>query len=304
MIIFAFNKLLTEINTIRMKTHHERSMKILAIASLLSRSAEAFEGHEVGQELRNRFLEKSETLNQLLKQLVVPFEATYIDRVESRSAYLALLQRLVGMGLMLASRNSDSALLVSMKSFNHRIKEASAARILAIGQAVEQFMQQNSTELKSLGVSTEQQQQLSSLKKAYQQAISQATHAATERRNLNTEIQELIKACNHILRWELDIYLSFHAAHFEDLYAPYQRLRNPKRRQKAQEVEVPVEEVERTPAAEVLDKEPLTYSIPKPDIKPIDHVYMPFLKPSSQAFDLPFSQEALLQVMWGRGGLN
>ncbi len=183
--------------------------------------------------MRNRFLEKSEALNQLLKQLVVPFEATYIDRVESRIAYLALLQRLIGMGLMLASRNSDSALLVSMKSFNHRIKEASAARLLAIGQAVEQFIQQHSAELKSLGVSSEQQQQLSSLKRDYQQAISQATHAAAERRNLNAEIQELIKACNHILRWELDIYLDFHSEHFEDLYMHYQHLRNPKRRQKS-----------------------------------------------------------------------
>ena len=287
-----------------MKTHHERSARILAIASLLSRSAEAFEGHEAGQEVRNRFLEKSETLDQLLKQLVVPFEATYIDRVESRSAYLALLQRLVGMGMMLGSRNSNSALLVSTKSFNHRIKEASATRLLAIGQAVEQFIQQHTAELKSLGVSTEQQHQLSKLKKAYQQAISQASNAAAARRNLNADIQQLIKACNHILRWELDIYLDFHAEHFEDLYAPYQHLRNPKRRLKTQATEVPVEEVERTPAAEVLDKEPLTYSIPKPDIKPIDHVYMPFLKPCAQGFDLPFSQEALLQVMWGRGGLN
>ena len=287
-----------------MKTHHERSAKILAIASLLSRSAEVFEDHEAGQEMRNRFLEKSETLNQLLKQLIVPFEATYIDRVESRSAYLVHLQRLVGMGMMLASRNSESALLVSMKSFNHRIKEASAARILAIGQAVEQFMQQHSTELKSLGVSSAQQQQLSRLKKDYQQAISQANHAAAERRNLNAEIQELIKACNHILRWELDIYLSFHAAHFEALYAAYQHLRNPKRRQKTQATEVPSDEVEMAPAAEVLDKEPLAYSMPKRDIKPTDRVYMPILKPSAQAFDLPFSQEALLQVMWGRGGLN
>ena len=287
-----------------MKTYHERSAKILAIASLFSRSAEVFEDHEAGQEMRNRFLEKSETLNQLLKQLIVPFEATYIDRVESRSAYLVHLQRLVGMGMMLASRNSESALLVSMKSFNHRIKEASAARILAIGQAVEQFMQQHSTELKSLGVSSAQQQQLSRLKKDYQQAINQANHAAAERRNLNADIQELIKACNHILRWELDIYLSFHAAHFEALYAAYQHLRNPKRRHKAQATEVPSKEVEMAPEAEVLDKEPLAYSMPKQDIKPTDRVYMPILKPSAQTFDLPISQEALLQVIWGRGGLN
>ncbi len=215
-----------------MKTLTERSVKIMAISQLLSSSGEAFEGQEAGQELRNRFLLKSEALNQRLKQLVVPFRATYIERVESRTTYLELLQSIISMGMMVANRTADSALMVAFKSYNHRIKEASAARILAIGQAVEQFVAQNSDTLSALGVNIQKQQQLSILKKQFQQAIKQADSAADGRRNLNREIRQLIKECNHILRWELDIYLRFNAAYFPALYAHYHYLRNPRRRQK------------------------------------------------------------------------
>jgi len=220
-----------------MKTLTERSERIMAIKQLLSRSGEAFEDLEAGQELRKRFLQKSEVLDQRLKQLVVPFRATYIERVESRTAYLELLQPIISMGMMIASRTTDSALMVTFKSYNHRIKEASAARLIAIGQAVEQFVAQNSDTLLALGVIKQKQQQLSNLKKLFQQAIKQATNAADDRRNLNREIRQLIKECNHIMRWELDIYLRFNSAHFPALYAHYHYLRNPRRRQKPNKAE-------------------------------------------------------------------
>ena len=224
-----------------MKTLTERSAKIMAVKRLLSSSAESLEGHEAGLELRSRFLEKSEALNRLLQQLVVPFAATYSERIESRAAYLEVLHALISMGMMIAGRSADSALMLEFKSYNHRIKEASAARILAIGQAVEQFVQQNGDALSALGVSKQKQQQLSLLKKQYESAIKQATNAADDRRNLNWDIKQLIKEFNHIMRWELDIYLRLNSAHFPALYAHYSYLRNPKRRQKPKpkQAEVP-----------------------------------------------------------------
>lgn len=112
-------------------------------------------------------------------------------------------------------------------------------RILAIGQAVEQFVLQNSDTLSALGVSKQKQQQLGILKKQFEQAIKLATNTAGDRRNLNREIRQLIKECNHMLRWELDIYLKFNAANFPVLYAQYDYLRKPKRRQKPKETAIP-----------------------------------------------------------------
>ncbi|MBU1370146.1 MAG: hypothetical protein KJ578_12670 [Bacteroidetes bacterium] len=185
---------------------------------------------ELALQLVEDFLEKSGRLQKLINKLVLPYSTTYVKRIESREAYMRFLHRMIGMGIMLSSRNSDVYLLSVFKSFSHRFMEASAFRALAIGSKTLELLSPYEEQLQRLGSGSAELLQLEQLMQAYQQALNEAENKAADRRGINEEIKQLIIACNTMLKLELDILIRHHQHSYPEIYQAYQHIRKPKRK--------------------------------------------------------------------------
>lgn len=212
-----------------MKTYLNRSKKIFAIKSLLENNPEAFEGRSEVLVTKDSFISNATLLVEKINQLIIPYRAEFIERVESRSEFAYQLTRLNSMGMLLARRKQDSSMLVTFESFTKK-GYVSISNGLAMVEFASAAFSENQELASQVGVTADELTVLDSLLQVFSAASVETSQRLEARRVLHQEINSLIKQCNQLLRKELDIYVRFQQATYPQLAVNYKRIRFGRRR--------------------------------------------------------------------------
>lgn len=212
-----------------MKTYLNRSTKITAIKNLLENHSEAFEGRSEILATKDSFISNALSLAEKINQLIIPYRADLIERVESRSEFANQISRLNNIGLLLARRKQDSSMLVTFQSFSRK-SYISVHSALAMVEFASTAFAENQELAAQVGVTAEELTMLDNLKQVFTAAAAQTAQKLEARRTLHLEIKNLIKQCNQLLRKELDIYIRFQQLAYPQLALNYKLIRYSRRR--------------------------------------------------------------------------
>lgn len=212
-----------------MKTYLNRSTKIIAIKSLLENYPEAFEGRSEVLATKDSFISNAILLAEKINQLIIPYKADVIDRIESRSDFANQLVRINSIGILLARHKKDSSMLVTFQSFakNRYVSVNSGLAMVEYASAV---FSENQELAVQVGVTAEELTVLDNLKQVFKAAATEAAQKLEARRALHLDINSLIHQCNQLLRNELDIYIRFQQLLYPQLALNYKRIRFKQRR--------------------------------------------------------------------------
>lgn len=212
-----------------MKTYLNRSTKIIAIRSLLENYPEAFEGRSEVLATKDSFISNASLLAEKINQLIIPYQADVIERIESRSEFANQLIRLNSIGILLARRKQDSSMLVTFQSFAKK-SYVSVNSGLAMVEYASAVFTENQELATQVGVLADELSMLDNLKQVFKAAAIAAAQKMEARRALHLEINSLINQCNQMMRNELDIYIRFQQMAYPQLALNYKRIRFRQRR--------------------------------------------------------------------------
>lgn len=212
-----------------MKTYLDRSTKIIAIRSLLENYPEAFEGRSEVLAIKDSFISNAILLAEKINQLIIPYRADVITRIESRSDFATQLVRLNNIGILLARHKQDSSMLVTFQSFAKK-SYVSVNSGLAMVEYASEVFSENQELAAQLGVTADELSMLDNLKQVFKASATETAQKLEARRTLHLEINNLIKQCNQLMRNELDIYIRFQQLLYPQLALNYKRIRFRRRR--------------------------------------------------------------------------
>lgn len=212
-----------------MRTYLNRSTKIIAIRSLLANNPEAFEGRSEVLAIKDSFISKADLLMGKINQLIIPYKAHVIERIESRSEFAKQIARLNLIGMLLARRKGDSSMLITFESFARK-RYISVNSALAMVEYASVIFAENQELAAQVGITADELSILSDMKQVFTAAAVESTQKLDTRRALHQEIDKLIKQCNQLMSKELDIYVRFQQANYPQLAVNYKRIRSKRKR--------------------------------------------------------------------------
>jgi hypothetical protein len=220
-----------------MKTFVKKTEKIFAIKRVLESYPAAFEGRTVALEAKDSFLAQATELSQKLNLYLRPGRAGYVDRIANRQQFNELLYKMANIARLLAVSLNDNAMQVILADYGLRFEGMAVSRVLAAASYINEVFVAHEELLPQLGVDPEDRASFDSQLAALVAASNSAVMAADARRVLYQEIVQLIKACNSLLRDQLDRFIRYNTGNYPSLTESYLRIRMARRKRRITEPE-------------------------------------------------------------------
>ncbi len=204
-----------------------------AIKRVLESHSTAFEGKPSAIAFRDGFFERTATLGQLSSAMVRPVNSLYAARREQRLALQERLLLITDFGIMLAKNVQNKGMLSTFLYYKKRLRSISVGAMLQVATDELQLLDQHKSIAEGLGLPAAEIQNLQQLITDLRALYELTQNQLDLRRNQRNEVLNLVTECNNILKFELDKFVSFHAAEWPVLAQNYSHLRRRRRRQQS-----------------------------------------------------------------------
>ncbi len=208
----------------------EKTESFLAIKRVLESHSDAFKGKPNTIAFRDSFFERTATLSQLSAAMVRPVTSLYTTRRDQRLALQQRLLLITVFEIMLAKNAQNNGMLTTFLHYKKRLRSISVAAMLQVATDELQLLDQHKSLAEALGLPATEIQDLQQLIIDLRALYELTQNQLNQRRNQRLQALVLINECQDILKFELDKFVSFHAAEWPVLAQNYSHLRRRRRR--------------------------------------------------------------------------
>ena len=216
--------------TTNMKTEIEKHQEFKAIDYTIGNHAEAFAEKPDLQTARDTFTSNTARIGEILSQLMRPVSTVRIPKIDSENRLRKDLSKMIGIGISLATTLDNQPLVTTLKNYDTQWKRCSAYQLFENALHVHNELVAIQEVATGNGLTAEKLAMFKTTVDAFGETLDMTGYRLTDRRKSRHDMNELIKANNKLLRFQLDTSVRYLEDEFPELYSEYMFLR--KRRYK------------------------------------------------------------------------
>ena len=220
-----------------MKTAYLKLNRFKSLSRVLDMHPDAFEGKSDILAAKESFAVTTQNLDELISSLAHPVTFLLRTGIEIRKQLLTEFRRMCELGVLIAVKYSDNEMLRTMKTYK-RMSFGIASYLLpqnAINLAA--MLEPYADDAAVIGFTMEEINGFRALASDYQSALQNRREQLDDRRNARSNMNNLVKECNAILRRSIDPFVYFNAGAFPDLVSQYRLIRKGSSKRKANNTE-------------------------------------------------------------------
>jgi len=202
----------------RLVSQHQ---KYLAISRILDSNAAVFEGKTEAQAVKDLFTQQLAEASEHISKLLRPISTVRRPKQDVQQLFLDETMRVIGMGIMLATRLSDNPLLDMLKQYGSRIKSIAAYKQYEAALHIIEELDLRPDSLTDIGLTPEKWASYKDLCESFSGLMDETDDKLDYRRLRRMEAKQLIQACTHTVRFQLDPFVKFHKADFPAFHDAY-----------------------------------------------------------------------------------
>jgi hypothetical protein len=216
-----------------MKSVLEKHQEFKAIDFTLGKHNEAFTEKPDVKSARETFAANTSRINEILSQLMRPVSTVRYPKIDSQSRLRRQLSKMIGIGLSLATTQDNKPLISMLRNYDTQWKRCSAYQLYENAMHVHNELAALDEVATGNGLTAEKLAAFKSDIDSFGETLDITGYRLTDRRKSRKDVQELIKANNKLLRFQLDTYIRYLEDEFPALYSEYMFLRKRKRKRAA-----------------------------------------------------------------------
>ena len=210
-----------------MRYKTDRIKKYKALYQILNQYSEAFEGEALAS------VESLGTLNDrfsaLVSNLTRPVSLVYQNRTSRRDSFIESLQRSVRLGMAVARKTGNTALMDAATNYHKEIGRTSDHKLYEMALHMVELLTPHSVLIGSLGNQPAFLEQFGIQIQEFSQTLSGTGLTLNERKSGRRELNALLTECNKLLAQELDGLVEMRKNTHGELYNLYTTMRMKRR---------------------------------------------------------------------------
>lgn len=215
-----------------MKKMIVKTQKFRALARILENHSDAFTGKPLAEAAMAAYITKSQALIDQMEGYVYA-TGLYQPRMQSRLELRKMMNPMIQLSIMLATRKEDSIQLNTLKKFNSEITKSSDAQTIIIAHHLIAFLRGNEAFANDLGISPESVLAFEASVNAFDATLTATQGALRLRRTAKTALNTLMIECNNMLNNELDRYVKANETLYPEFSISYMRIRKARKRKRS-----------------------------------------------------------------------
>jgi alkylhydroperoxidase/carboxymuconolactone decarboxylase family protein YurZ len=208
-----------------MKKHIQRLQKLLAIDRVLDNHPVLFEEKPQAQAVKDSFSDLLKRISTLVSTLTQPVSNVYGPKIQSEKNLRAQLRRMAGIGILIARRNNNDALLSQMKTYKNLATRATAFTMCEYALFVASELQKFKSLAIELGLTDAEFTAFKQAADDFSDMLRNTVYQLTDRRTAWKELRFLFTQASQLLKHEIDELVSYRKDSDPDLYREYMTLR-------------------------------------------------------------------------------
>lgn len=206
-----------------------RHQKYKALQRILSDYPQAFEGKPEAQALVDTLAIQNDQLSETISKLIRPVSTVYRPKQDTRKTLLLMLNSMLGVSIMIATRIGNQPLIDIMKLYRRQLPSAPAYNVYEMAVHVSAEIGKEQELAANLGVTAEKLSDFNKLIAAFGSIIDDTGLALNDRKVERRQLNALLKACNILLRDQIDHFVIANKTEYPDLHLTYTAMRGPRR---------------------------------------------------------------------------
>lgn len=216
-----------------MKRKIQRFQKLMAIDRVLDNHPALFNEKPQAQSVKSSFSELIQQISNLISQLTQPISNVYGPKIQSEKNLRSQLRRMAGIGILVARRNNNDALLNQMKTYKSLASRATAFTMCEYALFVADELQQYKTLALELGLTEAEFTAFRQAADDFNETLRNTGFKLNDRRTSWKELATLFTACSQLLKLEIDELVMYRKDSDPDLFREYMTLRKSGKRKSA-----------------------------------------------------------------------
>ncbi len=195
--------------------------KYLAISRVLDSYAAVFEGKAEAQAVKDLFTQQLLEVSEHISKLLRPISTVRRPKQDVQQQFLEETLKVIGMGILLATRLGDNPLLDMMKQYQLRLARIAAFKQFQVSLHIIDELDQHVTLLPDFGLTQEQWDTYKVLSESFGDMLDETDDKLDYRRLRRLEAKKLLKACTQTVRYQLDPFVKFNKKDHPVFYEAY-----------------------------------------------------------------------------------
>jgi alkylhydroperoxidase/carboxymuconolactone decarboxylase family protein YurZ len=208
-----------------MKKHIQRLQKLLAIDRVLDNHPVLFEEKPQAQAVKDSFSDLVKRIATLISILTQPVSNVYGPKMQSEKNLRTQLRRMAGIGILVARRNNNDALLSQMKTYKNLATRATAFTMCEYAIFVANILQQYKSLAIELGLTEAEFTTFKKEAEDFGDMLRNTVFQLSDRRTSWKELRFLFTQASQLLKHEIDELVSYREYSDPDLFREYMTLR-------------------------------------------------------------------------------
>jgi hypothetical protein len=174
------------------------------------------------------FGSNNDKIGEILSQLLRPVSTVRSPKQDSENRMRKALWQMIGIGLTLATSQDNQPLLTTLKTYDAQRNRCSAYQLYEISLHVYDELSKVQELAAGNGLTEEKLAAFQQKVQEYVETLDSNGFQLSDRRKSRQELKTLIKANNHLLRFQLDTFVRFVEDEYLELFTNYMFLRKRK----------------------------------------------------------------------------
>lgn len=208
-----------------MKKYIQRFQKLLAIDRVLDNHLVLFEEKPQAQAVKDSYSDLVKRIATLISTLTQPVSNVYGPKIQSEKNLRAQLRRMAGIGILIARRNNNDALLNQMKTYKNLATRATAFTMCEYALFVASELQKFKVLAVELGLTEAEFTAYKQAAEDFSETLRNTVYQLSDRRTSWKELRFLFSQASQLLKHEIDELISYRKVSDPDLFREYMTLR-------------------------------------------------------------------------------
>ena len=218
-----------------MKLYLNRIQKYKDLHTVLSSYPTAFEGKPEALAMLETLGMLTNQLREKISDLTLPLATVYRSKQEFREQFIAALNRMNGLCIIIATRQGNEPMLTEMRQYRRQIKSAGDLSMYQMAIKVAAKLTEFSEEAQSLGVSASGITAFNTLVQDFGGIIGATNLRLNNRKVGRQNLMQMLSQTSNLLINQCDHFVEVSRVEFPDLYDSYRSLRRRKSHHKSSE---------------------------------------------------------------------
>jgi DNA-binding Lrp family transcriptional regulator len=227
-----------------MKRILSQYQKYLAISRIFDSYATVFEGKAEAQAARDLFTQHLTEAAEHISMLLRPIATVRRPKQDFQQQFLDETFRVIGMGILLATRKNDNPMLDMLKDYNLRLRSIGAFKQFEASQHIVEELEKYPESLPEIGLAQEDFDAYKALMADFGNKLNETKDKLSHRRLRRLEVKKLIKACTQMIRYQFDPIVKYYIERLPDFYDSYYVVRGVRAKPKYTVLEETIPHVE------------------------------------------------------------